>query len=104
MKLCLIEDDKKPSEFRGSCYYLIYLNTAPISVGDVLSIDCQKDNHVRVLRIWFTLSAHSPHLPVNQTEIGHKHIIELDKTLGKVRKLKQIELEIIDHGTISDIS
>ena len=92
MKVTLLADGKKPPEFQGPGFYLTYANTAPICVGDVIWASCSRHIRARVLRIWFTLSPSGPHLPVNRTEPGHKHIIEVDHDLGPVALDRKIAL------------
>lgn len=93
MKIVLLPEALKPAEFSDQTFYLTAYNTAPLRVGDVVSLPC-KDDAATITAIWFTIAQGGPYLPVTETETGHKHIIQLDQSLGPVLEEKSIDLTV----------
>ena len=97
LKVLLLPDALKPAEFADRAFYLTTYNDAPLHVGDVVAAKGTKQNAM-IRAIWFTVGRSGPHLPVKQTESGHKHILQLDQSLGDVTEQKSIDLNIISRA------
>jgi len=93
MRVPLIADERKPNEFMGENDYFIIADIAPISVGDVIIAECNKDLSAKVLAIWVILGR--KFIPFEVTDSGHKHIIRLDKNLGRVQADHTVVLKIV---------
>ncbi len=95
MRVGLIADDRKPPRFQDRAYYLLSFNADPIRVGDTIAPGCDPNHRARILEIWLTFSQYGPHLALEETEAGHKHILKLDHGLAEVSEDKTIDLLVI---------
>ena len=97
MQLSLISDNRRPEGFQSDCDYLIIADQEPISVGDIVSVSCDRYKTAKIVAIWVSFVI--KHIQVSRTESGHKHIIRLDRNLGDVPSDRKVQVSIIsDHS------